>query len=479
MIAEPQSQTRPLCVDLDGTLIKTDTFAQALLLLVRTRPSALFSIFKWAPRGLAFLKQQVAREIMLDPDVLPVHDGFVQFLHTESTLGRKLVLATASDQSVAQRIADRFGFFSEVLGSNGHVNLKANRKRAALVERFGEGGFDYAGNASDDLEVWKSAVGIIAVNPCKPVRRALVGTSARIFDDRPPLWKAWMKAVRVQQWLKNSLIFLPMLLAHELSRPSLYAQAFGAFLSFSFLASAIYVVNDLLDLHADQHHPRKRRRQFAEGNLTLLAGAVAVPLLIAASLLIARFLPIAFSGILLFYLLLTTFYSWRLKQLVVVDVLALACFYTIRILAGTAAYSVITSSWLIAFSLAIFGSLALVKRYAELREAVYTQPDRIGKRGRGYQKKHLPFLAGAGTLFALLSVVVLGLYINSAKVMKFYHTPHLLWLLCPLVLYWIGRIWHLAMRGKLSDDPLEFAARDSQTLILGLLGILILVWGAV
>jgi 4-hydroxybenzoate polyprenyltransferase len=462
---------------MDGTLIKTDTFAQALLLLIRTRPSALFLTLKRS-KGLAAFKQQVAREIALDPGVLPVNNGFVEFLQAEVARGRKLVLATASDETVAQRIAGRFGFFSEVLASNGTVNLKAEHKRAVLVERFGEGGYDYAGNASDDLEVWASAQGVIAVNPCKPVRRALAGTSAQIFDDRPPRWRAWIKAVRVRQWIKNLLLFAPMFLAQELSRPILYVQALGAFFSFSFLASAIYVVNDLLDLHADQHHPRKRKRQFAQGNLSLLAAAISVPTLIAASLLIAVFLPVAFSGMLLFYLVLTTLYSWRLKQLAVVDVVTLACFYTLRIVAGTAAYSVMTSGWLIAFSLSIFGSLAFVKRYAELREAVSTHPEKIRARGRGYHAQHLPWLARAGMFFGGFSAVVLGLYITSEKVVQFYNTPWLLWLLCPLVLYWIGRIWHLAVRGELTDDPLEFAARDPQTMGLGILGLLTLILGA-
>lgn len=472
------TQARPLCVDLDGTLVKTDTFAQALLLLVRTRPAALFSIPKWAGQGLAAFKARTAREVRLDPAALPVHPGLLSFLKAEKAAGRRLILVTASDRVPAQAVAEHVGLFDEVIASDGTVNLKAEHKRAALVERFGEQGFDYAGNAADDLAVWESAAGVIAVNPSQPVYRALRGRPVRIFDDRPPKWKSWLKALRVHQWIKNVLVFLPMLLAHELTTARLYIEATVAFFAFSFLASSIYVLNDLLDLHADQHHPRKCRRPFAAGSLSLAAAAAAVPLLAAAALLLAQALPPAFSGILLVYLLLTTLYSWRLKQLVLIDVLTLSAFYTIRIFAGTAAYGVETSVWLIEFSVAIFLSLALVKRYAELREAVETHPEKVAARGRGYHARHLPWLRRFGAAAGIFSVVVLGFYITSDKVVQFYRTPHALWLLCPLVLYWIGRIWRLAVRGELADDPLDFAARDRQTMLLGLLGLFILVWGS-
>jgi 4-hydroxybenzoate polyprenyltransferase/phosphoserine phosphatase len=465
-------------VDLDGTLVKTDTFAQALLQLVRTRPASLFSIPGWVRPGLAFFKQKVAMEIRLDPAALPFNSGLLEFLKDEKEKGRRLILVTASDETPARAIAEHTGLFDEVMASDGTVNLKAARKRDALIARFGRQGFDYAGNASDDLAVWEAAGEIIAVNPCKPVRRALQGKEFRLFEDRPPKWKAWLKALRVHQWMKNVLVFLPMLLAHELSDPRLYVQAVIAFFAFSFLASSIYVVNDLMDLHADQHHPRKQRRPFAAGNLSLLAAALAVPALVLASLLLSLLLPGAFSGILLVYLLITTLYSWRIKQWVLLDVITLAGFYTIRILAGTAAYQVETSGWLIAFSIALFFSLALVKRYAELREALEAHPEKIGARGRGYHARHLPWLERVGVVAGIVSGVVLALYITSEKVVQFYNTPAALWLLCPLVLYWICRIWRLAGRGELSDDPLEFAARDPRTLILGLLGVLILIWGS-
>jgi 4-hydroxybenzoate polyprenyltransferase len=291
--------------------------------------------------------------------------------------------------------------------------------------------------------------------------------------------KTWLKALRVHQWMKNILIFLPMLLAHELDTPALYVQAVLAFFSFSFAASAIYVFNDLFDLHADQHHPRKKNRPFAAGNLSLPAAVIAAPLLVLAALGTARLLPPVFTAVLLVYLVITTLYSWRLKQLALLDVMTLAGLYAIRILAGTAAYGVETSTWLIAFSIFLFFSLAMVKRYAELREASEEHPEAVRVRGRGYCEADLPLLAGFGAGSGCVAVLVLALYINSEKVVQFYKNPALLWLLCPLFLYWISRVWLLASRGELSDDPLDFAARDPQTWIIGALSAVVLILGSI
>lgn len=470
---------RPLCVDLDGTLVKTDTFAQALLLLVRTRPAVLASLPRWTSGGLAAFKRRVAQEVQLDPAALPFHFELLTFLKSEREKGRELILVTASDMLPARAIAAHLGLFSDVMASDGTTNLKAARKRDALIARFGEKNFDYIGNATDDLPVWEASREIIAVNPCCSVRRALKNRPARIFEDRPARLKTWVKALRVHQWIKNGLVFLPMLLAHELTTPELYVKAVLAFFAFSFAASAIYVFNDLFDLHADQHHPRKKNRPFAAGNLSLLAAAIAAPVLVLAALSTAQLLPPAFTGVLLLYLVITTLYSWRLKQLALLDVMTLAGLYAIRIFAGTAAYGVETSTWLIALSIFLFFSLAMVKRYAELREASQEHSGAVRVRGRGYCEADLPLLAGFGAGSGCISVLVLALYINSEKVVQFYNHPAALWLLCPLLLYWIARVWLLASRGELSDDPLDFAVRDPQTWLIGALSAVILILGSI
>ncbi|HNX52906.1 MAG TPA: UbiA family prenyltransferase [Pontiellaceae bacterium] len=467
----------PLCVDLDGTLVKTDTFAQEMLLLIRTRPLTFFYLLRRISAGLAPFKQRIAGEIQLDPAALPYQFEFLELLKEEYRTGRELILVTASDKAPAQAVAEYLGLFSDVMASNGVCNLKATRKRDALVARFGEKGFDYAGNAVDDLPVWAVARNIIAVNPSTTVLRALANRSARVFEDRPPLWRVWLRALRVHQWTKNMLIFLPMLLAHELTNPVLYLQAVIAFFSFSLAASTIYIFNDIFDLHADQHHPHKKKRPFASGNLGLGGAVVVMPLLLISFLLAALLSP-TFIGILLLYLALTTLYSWWLKQTAVLDVLTLAGLYALRIFAGTAAYGVVASEWLIAFSIFIFLSLALVKRYAELRAAAQQMPDSLQSRGRGYRVVDMPLLGGFGVATGCLSVLVLALYISSPRVIDFYPRPAVLWLLCPLQFYWIARIWLLAGRGEMSDDPLDFAARDLRTWLVVFLSSMTLVLGS-
>jgi len=471
-------KAKPLCVDLDGTLIKNDTFLQALFQLFRTRPLLLFKLPALTRGGLAAFKRRIAQEIRLDPVVLPYHEELLAFLRAEKANGRELVLATASDALPAGIIAAHTGLFSDVIASDGETNVKRDRKRERLIARYGEKGFAYAGNSLDDLAVWEAADEIIAVNPSVAVRRKLKGRPARFFEDRPSLLNSWVHEMRISQWMKNILIFLPMFLAHRVTEWPLYAAAVVAFLSFSFGASAIYVLNDLLDLHADQHHPRKRRRPFAAGNVNPAYGVFVLPLLLAASLWLASILSAAFLCVLLFYFLTTTLYSWWFKQHALLDVLILAGLYAIRILAGAAATGVEASTWLIAFSIFLFFSLAMVKRYSEFRELTGEAPEAGRERGRGYRVEDLPLLAVFGSISGFMSVLVLALYINSSKVMQFYPNPGALWLLCPLLLYWISRIWLLAYRGELSDDPLDFAAKDPRTWGMAALAGLILLLGS-
>ncbi|MFA5688350.1 MAG: UbiA family prenyltransferase [Kiritimatiellales bacterium] len=475
MMTEPNTSV-PLCVDLDGTLVKTDTFVQALILLIRNRPAALFSFHRWMSGGPAAFKQRVAQEVEIDPAALPYHTGLLTFLQNERATGRELILTTASDMVPARAVAAQLGIFSDVMASDGKTNLKAGCKRTALAARFGEKNFDYAGNSGADIPVWNSAREIIAVNPDSSARRFLKNKPARMFEDRPPAFKCWIKALRVRQWIKNILVFVPMILAHRLTEPALYINAVLAFFAFSCMASAIYVCNDLFDLNSDQHHPRKKFRPFAAGNISANGAVISFFIMLIASFAVAGFLPAEFSRVLILYLILNACYSWRLKQIALLDVLLLAFLYVLRIIAGTAAYGVETSPWLIAFSMFLFFSLALIKRYAELRES---NPEKVKNRGRGYRAADLPLLAAFGAGSGTVAVLVLALYINSAKVVQFYPSPAILWLLCPVFFYWVARLWLLAGRGEIPDDPLEFSVRDVQTWIIGAFSAVILILGSI
>ncbi len=458
----------PLCVDLDGTLVKLDTLHQALFLLLRRDPASIFRIPAWLMKGKAHLKDQVMQRVSLDADVLPYNQTFLAYLRKEHDAGRPLILATASNYRTADAVAEHLGIFDETLSSTPGNNLRHAKKLEAIQARFSK--FGYAGNDIADFPIWEAADEIILVNATAPARATFAGRANHVFTERRPLPRMLAKALRCQQWLKNLLIFSPLFLAHRFTDPESLRAALLAFFSFSCAASSIYVLNDLFDLSADQHHPRKCKRPFASGDLPIAAGSLLIPLLAALSLVPCLFLPGAFFVSLMAYFLITTLYSWRIKQIPVADVLTLAVLYSMRIVAGAVATGITASAWFIEFAIFLFLSLALVKRMAELREMKDSDEEQTN-RERGYCVRDLPLLLAFGAASGYISVFVFTLYLNSEKVALLYSRPQALWLFCPLLLYWVTRIWYLAWRGKMQDDPLAFAAKDPQTYVAGLLGI--------
>jgi 4-hydroxybenzoate polyprenyltransferase/phosphoserine phosphatase len=464
----------PLCVDLDGTLVKLDTLHQALFLLLRRDPASILNIPRWLAKGKAHLKDQVLQRVVLDADALPYHGQFLHWLRKEHEAGRKLILATASNYRTANAVAGHLGLFDEVLASNEETNLRHDNKLAAIKGSFPR--FAYAGNDKADFPIWDAAEEVILVNPTTPAKKNYALKAAHIFIEQRPALAMFIKAMRCQQWLKNLLVFTPIMLAHRFADLGSWIEAGIAFLAFSLAASSIYILNDLFDLSADQHHPRKRKRPFASGDLPISTGALLTPVLVFASLQLCVFLPPAFLATLLAYYALTTAYSWRIKQIAVADVLMLAILYSMRIFAGAVATGTEASGWFIEFSIFIFLSLALVKRLSELRELKDTSVRENTQRERGYTVADLPLLLAFGTASGYIAVFVFTMYLGSDKVTELYSRPRFLWTFCPLLLYWITRIWHLAWRGKLQDDPLAFAARDPQTYLVGALGIAALLY---
>jgi 4-hydroxybenzoate polyprenyltransferase len=461
----------PLCVDLDGTLVKLDTLHQALFLLLRRDPLSLFSIPAWLLRGKAHLKDQVMQRVTLDAAVLPYNQVFLAYLQKEHKKGRPLILATASNYRTANCVAEHLGFFSDNISSDAETNMRHSNKLESIQERYPK--FAYAGNDTADFPIWDAADEVILVNPTQQARAKYGANADHIFTELRPVFRMLIKAMRCQQWLKNLLIFSPVLLAHRFTETAPLMQAVAAFISFSFAASSIYVLNDLFDLSADQHHPRKRRRPFAAGDLSITSGALLIPLLALLSIIFAMLLPLPFMLVLLAYYLITTVYSWRLKQMEIVDVLTLAILYTLRIVAGSVATGTTSSSWFIIFAVFLFLSLALVKRLSELREMESGPESDHAGRERGYTIDDLPILMAFGTASGYLAAFVFTMYLNSEWVAELYRRPTLLWLFCPLLLYWITRIWLLAWRGQMHDDPLAFAARDIHTYVVGALSITI------
>jgi len=471
----------PLCVDLDGTLLKTDMLHETLILLVKRNPLYVFMLPLWLLRGKAYLKKQIASRVEFDPSCLPYRTDLIAHLREERAAGRRVVLTTASDEQIARRIAGYLQLFDEVQASDGARNLSGRQKLALLTERYGERCFAYAGNAPIDLHIWRHAATAIVVGDADLVRRAGELTSVqRVFPPEPRSWKTFLKAMRLHQWLKNLLIFVPLLTAHRLADGGLLAQAVLAFFSFGLCASSVYLLNDLLDLEADRHHPTKFRRPFAGGALPVWFGAVLIPAFLLAGAAIAWMLPGDFRLALLVYLLVTAAYSFFLKRFALIDVLALAGLYTLRIIAGGAAVGIAPTQWLLAFSMFLFLSLALVKRFSELYDARESNRETAHEsiRGRGYYASDLEQIASLGGASGYMSVLVLALYINSHDVTALYSQPNLLWLVCAVLLYWISRVWLLAHRGEMHEDPIVFAIKDRVSYIALALAAAILILAA-
>ena len=452
------SDAVPLCVDLDGTLIRTDVLVESFLALVKRSPLRAARAVLGLRRGRASFKQEIADQIDLDAATLPYDEEVVAYLREERAGGRRIVLTTATNEKYARQIAAHVGLFDEVLASDAGTNLSGARKLGRLRERFGTGGFDYAGNSHADLKIWPAARQAVLVRPeCGVETRAARSSRiARVFRARGAGAKDLLRAIRVHQWLKNLLLFVPLIAAHRITDVGLLATAVIAFFSFSLCASSAYVVNDLLDLKADRHHPRKRFRPFAAGTIPVDQGLGLSALLLAGGLALAAFVSAAFLGTVVLYYFLTLAYSLSIKNRVLADILLLAGLYTLRIVAGGVAVQVVPSFWLLAFSMFLFLSLAMVKRYSEI--AGLRDTDQTMTIGRGYRLTDLPTLMSLGAASAYTSVLILALYIDTDSLL--YQQPMYLWGLPPLMLYWVSRLWVGAGRGKIDDDPLVFALRD-------------------
>jgi len=467
-MSEPQAApTRPLCVDLDGTLLRSDLLLESTLALLARRPWLLLALPLWLLGGKARLKREIASRVSLDATHLPYDERVLALLQAQPQ--RRRVLCTASDESLARAVAAHLGCFDEVLASDGERNLSGRGKADALVARFGERGFDYAGNARVDLAVWSRAHGAVVVNAGAALARA-AGQRCELLAHLPDTGgglKAWLRALRLHQWLKNLLVFIPLLASHRFMETDVVLAAVAGFVAFGLCASGVYVLNDLLDLTSDRQHPRKRLRPFASGALPLLPGIVLAPVLALAGLALAWITEPRFAAVLAAYYLLTLGYSLRFKRVAMLDVMMLAILYTLRIIGGTAVIGATLSFWLLAFSMFIFLSLALLKRYVELSAMLAT--GKLTAAGRGYGVDDLPLLQSLGGSAGYLAVLVLALYINSPESIELYSRPQVLWLLCPLVLYWVSRTWVVAHCGGMDDDPVVFAATDRVSQVVGLL----------
>ena len=458
-----------LCVDLDGTLVQTDTLLEAILTLIKRSPSVLFWLCVWLFNGKAHLKRQVAERAGLQPAEFPYRQDLISFLNQEKAAGTRLVLATGADRRIAEDVAAHLGIFDEVLSSDGFTNLTGKTKMHALVERFGPSGFWYAGNSRKDLPIWRSAARAVACGANGSLLRRLEREqihTERVFRQTENAVSLRAQALRLYQWPKNLLIWVPLFLSHRIGEPLLLVKGVIAMLAFSLCASALYLVNDLLDLSADRAHPRKCLRPFASGRLSLAVGLVLAPSLAMTALLLAALLPVQFGLTLLLYAILSAAYSFFLKEIPLLDACCLGGLYVVRIFAGGAAMGIVISAWTLGYSMFLFLSLALLKRYIEL--LMLRANKQTAARGRGYLVVDYPILASFGAAAGCVAALLLALYIESSEVRLLYRHPQRLWFLCGIHLYWISRAWLLANRGEMHYDPVLFALRDRASYWLGL-----------
>ncbi|MEM9969485.1 MAG: UbiA family prenyltransferase [Pseudomonadota bacterium] len=457
-----------LAVDLDGTLIASDMLHESFwATLGSDRPQFFRAVGALLTGGRAAVKAALAGA---DVDVtrLPYKEEVLSEIRQRKDAGAHVILATASDRALAEAVADHLGLFDEVMASDGTTNLKGPAKAEALTEKFGEKGFAYVGDAPADLPVWNAANEAIAVDVTPALKaRISAGLVTNIDSTAAPAGrlKAGFQALRPHQWLKNLLIFVPMLLAHQFDGATV-VKAVAAFVAFSLIASSVYVLNDLLDLSADRAHPRKRHRPFASGALPLQAGLVLAPGLFFAGLAVGAFAGPVFLGVLVFYYLCTLAYSLVLKRITVIDICILAGLYTLRVIAGAAATLTPPSVWLLGFSIFFFLALAAVKRQAELVHLVASGKEKA--EGRGYLPEDLPLITMMALSSGYVSVLVAGLYLTSDSVAMLYSFPPALWGICAVLIYWVSRIVMLTHRQRMHDDPIVFALTDRVSLACGL-----------
>lgn len=461
-----------LVVDLDDTLIRGDLLVETACLFIGRHPHRLLQMLGWLASGPAVLKHHLAEAVEVDPATLPYNPDVLARMRDVQATGGKVFIASASNARLVEAVRSHLGL-DGAFASSDEVNLKGERKAARLVEAFGAKGFDYIGDSAADFPVWAVARTAISVTRSRGLKRQLEGRHDNV--EHLPIqadWRAWVQLLRPHQWAKNALVALPLLTAHAFGLTAL-SQTLLAFVAFSLCASSVYIINDLVDIQADRGHPSKRNRPFAKGDVPLIQGAAAAPLLLVLGAGAGALLGWKFLSVLGAYYLTTSAYTFVLKRKMMIDVVTLAGLYTLRVIGGAVAISAVMSEWLLAFSMFIFLSLAIVKRHSEM--AVRLDAGLPDPTNRDYRVTDLPMLIALASSAGFSAVIVFALYLSSPAVHALYHRPKVLWLALPLLIYWVSRTIAISHRRAMHDDPVVFALRDRVSLatvaLCGLLGL--------
>jgi 4-hydroxybenzoate polyprenyltransferase len=463
----------PLVVDIDGTIIDTDLLFEALILMIRKNPLYIFKCLLWVFKGTAYLKSKIFSVVELDYRLLPYNTDVMNFIRKEFAMGRKIILASASPIAAVVGISKNHPVFSELFGTENNINLKGKNKLKILINRFGRGKFDYIGNSRADQVIFAASRQSYLVNPTASVERKarrISNLQLSWYSGKPTI-KDYLREIRVHQWVKNLLIFIPLITSHSFYSLHAMALTSGAFFAFSLVASSGYLFNDILDIHSDRNHPKKRFRAVAAGKISVMNAAILAIIFFSSGLFFAAKYNALFFYTVIFYFITSLAYSLFLKKLVLYDVFILAALYSTRIFAGGVVITVLLSFWLIVFSAFIFLSLAFLKRYAEF--VLIKDATILKKQNRGYLPEDITLLQIMGVASGFLAIVVFALYIESPDVKILYARPQMLYFIIFLLLFWISRMWLLTSRGKMTGDPIVFALKDVTSyfvfLICGLL----------
>ncbi len=468
------SDNTPIIVDLDGTLIKTDILWESLILLAKNSPLKLFFLPFWLSKGKAYLKSKIADSVTPDVSVLPYSSEISDFLKKSKTENRRIVLASASDERLVKKIASHLGLFDDAFGSTVENNLRGERKLELIKEITNENGFEYIGNEKADIPIWNASKRAYVYSSSRSLRNKVSEREKGIhfFRKPSPDIMVFFRAFRVHQWIKNILLFVPLVLAHDFSFEKIITL-FVAFIAMSLCASSVYIINDILDIEADRHHRSKRKRPFAAGELSIPSGIAMSLLLLTASILLSSILSLNFLWVLLSYFLFTSIYSLILKETLLLDVIGLSALYSLRIFAGGVVASVPISQWFLAFSTFFFLDLAFLKRFIELNESKLLNRTKL--KGRNYYTDDLQTIKSSGISCGYISVLVFYLYItDSSTVNELYRNKEWLWLVGPLLIYWHTRMWILAQRKGIESDPVLFTVKDLTSWIV-LIGIVFVI----
>ena len=471
------NQDYPLIVDLDGTLIKSDLLIESFFKLIKTNPIYIFIAIYWAFKGKSYLKHMIAQKTDIDVEVLPYNFELINFIKSQKGM-RRIILASASNKKFVKQIYMYLGIFDEYIASDNNLNLSKEIKAKKIYDLLGTNNYVYAGNSKDDLPIWKICKNAILVNTPKTISKNIAKYNINLileYKSKKNSLITWLKCLRLHQWIKNTLIFVPLILSQQYIFVNSVIASLVAFLVFSICASSVYLLNDLLDIEDDRHHRSKKNRPIASGEISQISAFMLFPVLLLLSFSISlKLLPLSFNICLISYYALTLAYSLYLKKKVLFDVHVLAGLYTMRVVAGTAAIGAEYSFWLVTFSIFIFLSLAITKRYTELLVMKFSNV-KINK-GRDYELGDMALLSSLGVASGYISVVILALFINSNQLIQKYNSPEFLWFMIPVMLYWISRVWIIAHRGEMHDDPIVFAIKDKVSRYVGIIaGIIIMV----